>query len=687
MSDSSSQPHAAYIEDYNEDANTTLPETRQTANVAAKRSKPDISRVKVTNLARDEASDSGYSSHTAATLTSGDSSLVSKAGSATLTLDTSVESLAASKRRPMLAEKQSQSTPQSPHKHSLRRTNSKARPKENLRQESCPCDNCLRKAKPKGERSAPSAKTSPLKDSKEVKPKSRPALAVNPPASKEAPTSVQPSASNAAVVQPAQPRPRNTGTSSYRATPRPISFHGGLMTQPLLYPAMAPGRPPATFAVQSPFPPPSYPPPITSYFNQPYQHPPPSAHPPPPSMQREAYPISPLSYHIPAQPQARQWQTEQRPPPPQHHPVYSAPPVLDYPHASQYSGSAPPSHPAMHRTFSERDRERAIPLREEYFPHDKFDEDYYRMPPPPLPPPKGPRATPMQQRPTIRHAATTAARVPQHERHVAEDYINEEPVPRSPQMHDEGYERSRRPSLASRPSNSSTNTKPHAMDKFEHQFAQMSVEGSSAGAKQRRRMTYYGGHPSRDLERQVEAYQAQPSGQSDPTSIPLTADSLKMVRHKTQTSNSDAGSRASGEGRASRGSSDVKPRSATGRQGSSEVKARNETDGFTMRFDPSHSVNVDLKGGAKGQTISLRQSREGDGNIELSIGAKPDAREKSRRRQSYVDGTGVKELEYVRTASRMGRTSSKADTERAKERSVAPSRSRRSSKSRGALME
>ena len=200
-------------------------------------------------------------------------------------------------------------------------------------------------------------------------------------------------------------------------------------------------------------------------------------------------------------------------------------------------------------------------------------------------------------------------------------------------------------------------------------------------------MTYYGGQPSRDLERQVEAYQAHQTGQSDPTSIPLTADSLKMVRHKTQTSNSDAGSRASGEGRASRGSSDVKPRSATGRQGSSEVKARNETDGFTMRFDPSHSVNVDLKGGAKGQTISLRQSREGDGNIELSIGAKPEAREKSRRRQSYVDGTGVKELEYVRTASRMGRTSSKADTERVKERSVAPSRSRRSSKSRGALME
>ena len=273
---------------------------------------------------------------------------------------------------------------------------------------------------------------------------------------------------------------------------------------------------------------------------------------------------------------------------------------------------------------------------------------------------------------------------------MAEDYIREEQVPRSPRKYDEeGHERSRRPSLASRPSNTSSNDRYQAVDKLENHFARMSVEGSSAAAKQRRRMTYYGGHPSRDLEREreVEAYQAQRTGNFDSTSIPLTADSLKLVRRKTQTSNSDAGSRASGEGRGSRGSSDVKPRSATGRRGSSEAKTRNETDGFTMRFDPSHSVNVDLKGGAKGQTISLRQSREGDGNIELSIGAKPEAREKSRRRQSYVDGAGVKELEFVRSASRMGRTSGKTETERLKERSVAPSRSRRSSKSRGALME
>ncbi|KAL8730148.1 MAG: hypothetical protein Q9166_004231 [cf. Caloplaca sp. 2 TL-2023] len=685
MSDSLSQPHAAYIEDYNEDAHTTLPETRQTANVAAKRSKPEISRIKVTDLGRDEASDSGYSSHTVATLHSGDTSLGSKAGSATLTLDTSVESLAAGKRRALAGEMQSQSTPQSPQKQSLRRSGSKARPKETQRQARCGCEDCLAKEKAKGQRPAQSAQNPSSKETNQVKPQSRPSPDKAPSSEDVRPPASQP-ASNAAVVQPAQPRPRHPGSNQYRATTRPVSFHGGVMPQPMYYSSVLVGRPPSAFAVQSPFPPPSYPPPTASYFASPYHPAPPPTHLPPQHPQREAYPIPPSPYNVPAQPRSRHWPTEQRPPP-QPHVVYSAPPVVEFPHPSQHSGATPSGQSAMHRTFSERDRERPIPLRDEYFP---YDEDCYRMPPPPPPPPppKGPGLAPMHQRPTIRHAATTAAHVPQHEPYFAQVYIAEEQIPRSSGKYDaEHFERPRRPSLASRPSNASSNERAHNVDRLEHQFARMSVEGSNAAAKRRRRMTYYGGPPSRDLERQTEVHQAQRTGTTEAASMPLTADSLKLVRHKTQTSNSDAGSRASGEGRASRASSEVKPRSATGQRGSSEVKSRNEPDGFTMRFDPSQNVNLDLKGGAKGQTISLRQSREGDGNIELSIGTKPDAREKSRRRQSDVDGSGVRELEFVRTASRMGRPLGKSDNDRLKERSVAPSRSRKSSKSRGALME
>ncbi|KAL8818412.1 MAG: hypothetical protein Q9223_002948 [Gallowayella weberi] len=683
MSDRLSQPHAAYIEDYNEDANTTLPETRQTANVAAKRSKPDISRVKVTDLARDEASDSGYSSHTAATLTSGDSSLVSKAGSATLTLDTSVESLGAGKGKSLLPGKQSQAAPKSPQKYTLRRTASKARRKDPARDGHSGCDDCLAQEKAKGERHA----TSIQKPSSNETDQNRPRLGLNTdiaPSSKASRTPTSGPASNAAVVQPAQPRPRHQGSSQYRTTPRPVSFHGGMMPSPMYYPTMLVARPPSAFAVQSPFPPPSYPPPTTSYFPPPYQHPAPPAHPPPPHTQREVYSIPPSPYNVPPQQQPHHWPIEQRPPP-QQHVVYSAPPVVEYPHASQYNQGVPQTHPAMHRTFSERDRERQIPLREEYFP---FDEDYYRMPPPPPPPPKGPGAAAMHHRPDIRHAATIGARISHHEPYLAEEYLEEDQLPRSPRKYDNGgHERSRRPSLASRPSNASSNERTHNVDKLEHHFARLSVEGSGSAAKQRRRRTYYGGPVSRSLERQVESPQTRRTGNPEGTSMPLTADSLKLVRHKTQTSNSDAGSRVSGEGRASRSSSDLKPRSATGRRSSSEVKARNEIDGFTMRFDASQPVNLDLKGGAKDHTISLRQSKEGDGNIELSIGAKPDAREKNRRRQSYVDGGGARELEYVRTASRMGRLSGKTDNDRVKVRSAAPSRTRRSSKSRGALMD
>ncbi|KAL8949595.1 MAG: hypothetical protein Q9222_004310 [Ikaeria aurantiellina] len=688
MSASQSRPHAAYIEDYNEDAHTALPETRQTANIAAKRSKPDIARVKVTDLGREEASDSGYSSHTAATLNSKDSSLASKAGSATLTLDTSLESLSAGKRRQPVVEKLPHNAPQSPQKPSLRRTGSKARQKETVGQGRCDCEKCQGKAAAKGVRLERSVKTSSARDPSRAKQKSS-SSPDDAPAPKDPRPSAPRATTNAPILQPAQPRPRHSGSQSYRATPRPVSFHGGMMPQPMFYPPVMVTRPTSNFNTQSPFPPPSYPPPTTSYFPPSYSHTQAPMHHIPAPTQRDPYAIPPSPYSVPQQPQLRPWPLEQHPPPQQ--PVtFSAPPVVDYPHSPQYGGPLPPSHDTLRRTFSERDRERPVPLRDEYFP---FDEDYYRMPPPPIPPPRASSAAPTHQRPSTRYAPPTAAQVPPYDEYWEEDYTRDEQPQRSPRNYEnQDQHRSRRPSLASRRPTVTTGDRPHGLDRLEHQFARMSVERNSAAAKQRRRMTYYGGPMPRDLEEQAEAYQAQKAATRDPTTadsstMPLTADSLKLVRRKTQTSNSDAGSRASGEGRASREGSDVKPRSATGRRGSSDVKTRNDSDGITMRFNAAQGVNLDFKGSAEGRTISLRQSKEGEGNIELSIGSKQEAREKSRRRQSYVDGTAVRELEFSRTASRMGRSSGKAENERIKERSVAPSRSRRSSKSRGALME
>ena len=677
MSNSPSKPHAAYIEDYNEDAHTTVPESRQTANVAAKRSKPEISTIKTKGAGRDGASDSGYSSHTAATLNSRDSSLGSKTGSATLTLDTSLESLAASKRRPTITQRQSQTIPQSPLKQPLRRSESRTRPQEGMRQGSCKCDECQAKAKPRVLRPTvtPQGPSSNGVDQANQKPS---AIDNKSPTSKNEQRSAQRATADAPILQPAQPRPRQPGSQSYRTTPRPVSFHGGIMPQPMFYQPIFAGRPTPAFTTHSPFPPPSYPPPTTSYFPPPYQHPPPPApNQPSPTLQRELYSIPHSPYSVPPQPQPRQWPIEQHPLPRQ--PItYSAPPIVEYPHVSQYSGG---SHSAVHRTFSERARERPVPLQEEYFP---FDEDYYRMPPPPPPPPKPPN--PSLPRPSIRHAATTAARVSYPENRLAEDYMDEEQARRSPRKYSgENYEKVARPPSTTKHLNTRGGDGAHGADRLEHNFSQMSVEANNAAVKQRRRMTYYGG-PIKDYERQAEDYQAHKTVNADAKTIPLTADSLKLVRHKTQTSNSDTGSRASGEGRASREGSDVKPRSTIGRTSSSEIKTRND-DGFTMRFNTSQGVNVDLKGGAKDRTISLRQSREGEGNMELSIKGKNEAREKSRRRQSYIDGTTVRELESIRTASRMGRSSRETDGERLKDRPAIASQSRRSSRNRRAIME
>ena len=73
---SSQTPYAAFCEEFDEDAEIAIPETRTVANVAAKRSKPDLrspSDSFVIASPLDGASDSGYSSRTAATVGSGDS--------------------------------------------------------------------------------------------------------------------------------------------------------------------------------------------------------------------------------------------------------------------------------------------------------------------------------------------------------------------------------------------------------------------------------------------------------------------------------------------------------------------------------------------------------------------------------------------------------------------------------------
>ncbi|EAU38149.1 predicted protein [Aspergillus terreus NIH2624] len=66
MAPKKSPPHAAFVEEYDEDAHAIVPDTRQVAKVAARRSRSDLRSLADPVL--DLASDSGYSSRTAATV-------------------------------------------------------------------------------------------------------------------------------------------------------------------------------------------------------------------------------------------------------------------------------------------------------------------------------------------------------------------------------------------------------------------------------------------------------------------------------------------------------------------------------------------------------------------------------------------------------------------------------------------
>ncbi|OJJ76292.1 hypothetical protein ASPBRDRAFT_117871 [Aspergillus brasiliensis CBS 101740] len=81
-------PHAAFCEEYDEDAHVILPDTRQVANLTSKRSKPAL-RSSAAPLV-DVASDSGYSSRTAATVNSTQSGPSGRKSPGPLKLDTTL---------------------------------------------------------------------------------------------------------------------------------------------------------------------------------------------------------------------------------------------------------------------------------------------------------------------------------------------------------------------------------------------------------------------------------------------------------------------------------------------------------------------------------------------------------------------------------------------------------------------
>ena len=658
MSGSPTGPRAAYIEDYNEDAKTTLPETRRTANITAKRSKPDIVKPSTVTAAHDEFSDSGYSSRTGATLGSGDSSLDSKAGSAPLRVDTNAAHL---KGRPGILYQEQPHTAEAVRKPTLRRTDSRAKEKGPKPQQECRCNDC----KAKGYNATKSLEQSRSSKDDATRPTSKAPPQVSVP---QRPHSTKPlphfPPPEAPPVLPTQARPRPI-TAQSQQRQRPTSFQGGSFPPQVTYHPVYLAQAQPTMTPPGTFPPTPYPPPAPSYFapTAPVQHSP--------------YPYSTPPSPLDRCPPLRWWDSDQ--PAPQRHPImYSTAPVIEHAQQPHYATSVQ-SQPTIRRTPVQRGY--SHPPREEHYVR---DEDYYSMPPPPPPPPRQ-----QTQRPTIRHAATTsvAHAAIQQRRNSRTDVDPDLYQPQSPVKTKAPIpEPPQRPTVTTRPSVSSSNNSASSSHGIEREMRRMSIESNSTTAKKRRPFSYYGHESPRDLERSVEAYQNS-TGTS--TALPLTADSLNLVRKKAH-SNSETGTRLSAQSKGSKRSSEDKGRSLTDRRSGSDSKPRNEADGLTMRFNASQAVNVDFKGeGIKGRTISLRPSNDGDeGDMVLGIGGKSGAassraplKEKGRKRYSYVESSGTRELEAGGGGRRSRRESRTRESSRAAEKRVAVSRSRRSSRS------
>ena len=650
MASSASQSRAAeaaYLEEYNEEAQTTLPGTRRTANITAKRSKPNESTPK---SLRDEFSDSGYSSHTIATLGSTDSSLESKTGLNPLRVDTGT---AAIKKKPTTEGKKPQSRRQSPEKPPLSRVQSKSWNEEAAQPKQCSCTECVAKVR----RSNVPVKTS-HHHTGHVKSHSKQPAPVLPQSTRPPPAQIM----QDAPILP-QPRPRPPTAQSYHRA-RPMSFHGGPIPD-LVYQAHGPlyiERPSPRYPPTPVFPPPSYPP-QTSYF--PTQQPVP---------QPQDYFTSPLSpFETQPRPRPQRWTSE--------HPtiarpqsmVYPSSPIIEYP---VYPVIAPSTRPSSRQTSR---RERPIALPDE---HPARDEDYYNMPPPPS---RNNTKSRQETRPAMKHANTVTDSYQAHHsrRSGREESIGANVGHRSLDKQSYGeHDRARRPSMA-RPSRTS-DEKVSSTHTLERHLARMTIESSAA--KERRRSSVYDHESLHDLEGSVEAYQAAQRNNA------LHASSIDALvgRKKANTSSSSTSSRHSEKSEKSKNSregSDIKSRRT-----SSDVKNRHENDKFAMRFNASQGFNLNINGDARNGTINLRQVKD-EGDMELNIGVRgravgsrptrPASEEKTRRRNSsYIDGEAVKELERSRTTSRAPKEKlGDYEPQMIREHVTTTSRSRRSSRS------
>lgn len=611
-------PSAAYFEDYDEDAHAVLPETRQVANVAAKRSKSDL---RSPEFGFDLGSDSGYSSRTAATVNSGQSLPSGRPSPHTLTLDTTPNSrpveLARVRegRKDKGKQREDKRTPaEMMNVETMRGVTgmgpSPRSPTKSKRRESMSMQHPPEGYWPSvhGYHGIPSYHVSTPID---PRPMDFPFYPYHPPSVHDVPpvsprSTRHPYPYEPAIHVPHSSQRRPSRSSSYHTDGRPLGFHG-MMPEAMYnqYP-------------MSPFeqgPPPVFP----AYANVPSFVPPQVPH-----QQYYADPHSP--YHtVFEQPRAS---SKSRPRDKSRRSSMYGPPVVEQP---------PPTptyeeEPVLERRASREHRPRR--------PSQAFerDEDYYRMPPPP---PRAPRpktkSTPQvihHKRPDLTHKpATTGSVPPPVNRRISQTRDSwdmsdlEQALPHQQVRKISAQLPTRSRSLRNRRQSTSY----HEAE----EPARVAIEDS-----RRRRTTYYGDNERGDLKtdleqkhRTAEEYQAARSGKT----VPLTADALKLKAKIGERTESDSGSHKS-RSNSSRGS-DARTRdgSGAGSKVDDDGSITMTVNGMTMSFT-QESVS--------GKRIHVRTGDQGA--MELNVEGRRPRKYIMPASSEYTSASGKRENEESR---------------------------------------
>lgn len=227
-----------------------------------------------------------------------------------------------------------------------------------------------------------------------------------------------------------------------------------------------------------------------------------------------------------------------------------------------------------------------------------------------------------------------------------------------------------RPSLLKRASAAptvGTNVSKHSVRTTNQQ------DRDSAPHRHRRRPESYSDHEtSPQHEEEIEAYQAAQASKNGIRAEPVTTEEVKQVARRRAKTNASCGSEVGSRASRHSGSSEGKKNSSRTLVDRHRREGEAADEGFRVRFDANQKIKLEFKGDSGGgRTVELRQTRDGEGGMELCIEGK-GKKERSERRNSSVmssqRGTRVdREVEYTRekrAESRAGRAVSRVAEEK-----------------------